>query len=266
MLERVLKLSIPTIYVWLCIFYCVFHCWLNILGELLRFGDRGFYREWWNATTIDQYWRLWNIPVHKWLARHVYFPMIRRGRAKPPAEAAAPFPSAGIPRHAVRQGSRPLRAPLQVRPHPGPLHDVLRLGGVPRAPHWRAVPHAAPLVLHWDHGPECAESPRCRILQSAPRSAAQQAVAREAADAGPPPAASPRSPAHLADQLDVADAQERPRGEHRLLAELLRLRAAHVHHPVLCAGPLGAAGVPWVHVFPRACLRGRSAQPQRAAK
>lgn len=46
MLERVLKLSIPTIYVWLCIFYCVFHCWLNILGELLRFGDRGFYREW----------------------------------------------------------------------------------------------------------------------------------------------------------------------------------------------------------------------------
>jgi diacylglycerol O-acyltransferase-1 len=52
---------------------------LNILGELLRFGDWQFYREWWNATTIEQYWRLWNIPVHKWLARHVYFPCMRAG-------------------------------------------------------------------------------------------------------------------------------------------------------------------------------------------
>ena len=26
----------------------------------------------WNATTIGDYWRLWNMPVHKWLLRHVY--------------------------------------------------------------------------------------------------------------------------------------------------------------------------------------------------
>jgi hypothetical protein len=26
-LERVLKLSIPTLYVWLCFFYCFFHLW-----------------------------------------------------------------------------------------------------------------------------------------------------------------------------------------------------------------------------------------------
>lgn len=80
--ERLLKLSVPTLYVWLCIFYCFFHCWLNILGELLRFGDRQFYREWWNATSIEQYWRLWNLPVHKWLARHLYFPAMRAGFSK----------------------------------------------------------------------------------------------------------------------------------------------------------------------------------------
>ncbi|URE33174.1 O-acyltransferase [Musa troglodytarum] len=53
-IERVLKLSIPTLYVWLCMFYCFFHLWLNILAELLRFGDREFYKDWWNAKTIDE--------------------------------------------------------------------------------------------------------------------------------------------------------------------------------------------------------------------
>eukprot|EP00899_Mesostigma_viride_P026934 jgi/Mesvir1/7425/Mv19207-RA.2 len=79
LMERVLKLSVPALYVWLCMFYCLFHLWLNITGELLRFADREFYKDWWNATTIEKYWRLWNIPVHKWLVRHLYFPCRRLG-------------------------------------------------------------------------------------------------------------------------------------------------------------------------------------------
>lgn len=42
--ERVLKLALPTLYVWLAMFYCLFHLWLNILAELTRFGDREFYK------------------------------------------------------------------------------------------------------------------------------------------------------------------------------------------------------------------------------
>uniref|UniRef100_A0A0D3GHX5 diacylglycerol O-acyltransferase n=1 Tax=Oryza barthii TaxID=65489 RepID=A0A0D3GHX5_9ORYZ len=45
-IERVLKLSVPTLYVWLCM--------LNILAELLRFGDREFYKDWWNAKTVEE--------------------------------------------------------------------------------------------------------------------------------------------------------------------------------------------------------------------
>ncbi|KAG5129894.1 hypothetical protein JHK84_036291 [Glycine max] len=52
-IERVLKLSVPNLYVWLCMFYCFFHLWLNILAELLRFGDREFYQDWWNAKTVE---------------------------------------------------------------------------------------------------------------------------------------------------------------------------------------------------------------------
>ncbi|KAJ4851152.1 Diacylglycerol O-acyltransferase 1 [Turnera subulata] len=76
-LERVLKLSVPNLYVWLCMFYCLFHLWLNILAELLRFGDREFYKDWWNAKTVEEYWRMWNMPVHKWMVRHIYFPCLR---------------------------------------------------------------------------------------------------------------------------------------------------------------------------------------------
>ncbi|XP_004513435.1 diacylglycerol O-acyltransferase 1C-like isoform X2 [Cicer arietinum] len=81
-IERILKLSVPNVYVWLCMFYCFFHLWLNILAELLRFGDREFYKDWWNAQTVEEYWRMWNMPVHKWMVRHVYFPCIRFGIPK----------------------------------------------------------------------------------------------------------------------------------------------------------------------------------------
>ncbi|KAJ6407218.1 hypothetical protein OIU84_010679 [Salix udensis] len=52
--ERILKLSVPNLYVWLCMFYCFFHLWLNILAELLRFGDREFYKDWWNARNVEE--------------------------------------------------------------------------------------------------------------------------------------------------------------------------------------------------------------------
>ncbi|KAK8970091.1 Diacylglycerol O-acyltransferase 1 [Platanthera guangdongensis] len=81
-IERVLKLSVPNLYVWLCMFYCFFHLWLNILAEFLRFGDREFYKDWWNAKTIEEYWRMWNMPVHKWMVRHIYFPCVRNGLPK----------------------------------------------------------------------------------------------------------------------------------------------------------------------------------------
>ncbi|KAK9075744.1 hypothetical protein SSX86_004073 [Deinandra increscens subsp. villosa] len=93
-IERVLKLSVPNLYVWLCMFYCFFHLWLNILAEVLRFGDREFYKDWWNAQTVEEYWRLWNMPVHKWIVRHIYFPCLRSGIPKGGALLIAFFMSA----------------------------------------------------------------------------------------------------------------------------------------------------------------------------
>ena len=66
-------------------------------------------QDWWNATTIGDYWRLWNVPVHKWLLRHVYYPAIRHGVPKTVAACCVFFVSAvfhemlvGLPLHMVR--------------------------------------------------------------------------------------------------------------------------------------------------------------------
>lgn len=41
--ERLLKLAIPSTMLWLLGFYLFFHSTLNLTAELLRFGDRLFY-------------------------------------------------------------------------------------------------------------------------------------------------------------------------------------------------------------------------------
>jgi diacylglycerol O-acyltransferase-1 len=77
-----LRLSVTNTYVWLLGFYFFFHLWMNLFAELTRFGDRLFYKDWWNARTIDQYWQRWNLPVHHWMIRHCYYPILRAGLGK----------------------------------------------------------------------------------------------------------------------------------------------------------------------------------------
>uniref|UniRef100_A0A7S3CIE8 O-acyltransferase n=1 Tax=Strombidium rassoulzadegani TaxID=1082188 RepID=A0A7S3CIE8_9SPIT len=75
----VFNVSIPGSYIWVMLFYLVFHAWTNLLAECTRFADKRFYSDWWNAGNLNEYWRKWNHPIHNWLVRHVYYPLIRRG-------------------------------------------------------------------------------------------------------------------------------------------------------------------------------------------
>lgn len=49
------------------------------MAELLTFSDRLFYKDWWNCKSFGEYWRSWNLPVHHWLMRHVYFVLLKKG-------------------------------------------------------------------------------------------------------------------------------------------------------------------------------------------
>ncbi|UJR09781.1 hypothetical protein I4U23_014007 [Adineta vaga] len=75
-IERLLRLSLPNHLLWLILFYVYFHSTLNLLAELLRFGDRLFYRDWWNATDLYEFWNRWNTTVHDFCKRHVYKPLV----------------------------------------------------------------------------------------------------------------------------------------------------------------------------------------------
>lgn len=72
LLYRIFRCSLSAFLMWLLLFFSVFHCALNLLAELTMFGDRLLYEDWWNATTMLEFWKKWNGPIHYWCLRHVY--------------------------------------------------------------------------------------------------------------------------------------------------------------------------------------------------
>jgi diacylglycerol O-acyltransferase-1 len=108
MAERLLKLAVVSIVIWLLGFFAVFQSSLNILAELMRFSDREFYLDWWNAGSVGSYWRLWNKPVNNYFVRHLYIPMLKLGWRQNQSSVMVFFVSAvlhevlvGIPTHNV---------------------------------------------------------------------------------------------------------------------------------------------------------------------
>jgi diacylglycerol O-acyltransferase 1 len=107
-LERLLKLSTISLVIWLAGFFALFQSWLNALAEIMRFGDRAFYDDWWNSPSLGVYWRTWNKPVYQFFKRHVYSPLVGRGWSPFAASFAVFFMSAvlhevlvGVPTHNI---------------------------------------------------------------------------------------------------------------------------------------------------------------------
>ncbi|CAF3540084.1 unnamed protein product [Adineta steineri] len=76
-ITSIFDLMLPGVLFFVIGFYGFFHCWLNGFAELLRFADRTFYQDWWNATSSGTFWRSWNIVVHDWLHVYVYKDLIK---------------------------------------------------------------------------------------------------------------------------------------------------------------------------------------------
>ncbi|CAG2166120.1 unnamed protein product [Oppiella nova] len=94
MLERLLKLAVPNHFIWLIWFYWYFHSTLNFMAEILKFGDKQFYRDWWNSESVEYFWKNWNIPVHSWAVRHLYKPLLHSGYSRYSAGIVVFFVSA----------------------------------------------------------------------------------------------------------------------------------------------------------------------------
>lgn len=51
-INRLMRLSIPNTIGWVMGFYAFFHLLLNIISEVIQFGDRNFYMDWWNCRNL----------------------------------------------------------------------------------------------------------------------------------------------------------------------------------------------------------------------
>lgn len=71
-IPKLFQTLLPTILMMLTLFFCFLHLWLNAFAELTQFGDRQFYKDWWNATSLSDYLRTWNVLIHDWLHTYVY--------------------------------------------------------------------------------------------------------------------------------------------------------------------------------------------------
>ena len=78
-IERLMKLSSISCIIWLAGFFAVFQSMSNALAEIMMFGDREFYGDWWNSASLGAYWRTWNRPVYNFMKRHIYAPLVGRG-------------------------------------------------------------------------------------------------------------------------------------------------------------------------------------------
>lgn len=85
--ERLMKLSTISLIIWLAGFFAIFQSILNALAEVMLFGDREFYSDWWNSPSVGAYWRTWNKPVYHFMRRHIYSPLIERGWSSNAASA-----------------------------------------------------------------------------------------------------------------------------------------------------------------------------------
>lgn len=168
-LERLLKLSTISLFCWLCGFFAFFQSFMNALAEVMRFGDREFYSDWWNAPSIRKYWTSWNKPVMAFMRRHIYAPLVRRGW-NPIASQIIVFVFSGllhellvgIPTHnIICKSSSAIRCSEQVRlTHgrdrilrhggPDPTHSLHRSAAEPELAQWaRAGQHD--LLAHLLH-------------------------------------------------------------------------------------------------------------------
>ncbi|KAH8147008.1 uncharacterized protein LAJ45_08807 [Morchella importuna] len=72
LLESISLLLFPYMITFLLVFLVIFEYVLGAFAEITCFADRHFYADWWNSTNWLEFSREWNIPVHRFLQRHVY--------------------------------------------------------------------------------------------------------------------------------------------------------------------------------------------------
>ena len=120
-MERLLASAIPSLFVWVLMFVACSNYGYpySRVDEVRRPAILSTV----GAQKFDGHWRLWNLPVHNWLVRHVFFPCLNLGLNKMAATLVV-FVSAAL--HKSWSRDRATSRVLRLRGHDGPgaTHSV----------------------------------------------------------------------------------------------------------------------------------------------
>lgn len=72
LLELYLKLQMPLILMIMLMIFLLFESFPNALSELTFFADREFYQDWWNSTSIEEFYSKWLRISYLFYYRHVF--------------------------------------------------------------------------------------------------------------------------------------------------------------------------------------------------
>ncbi|XP_034232657.1 sterol O-acyltransferase 1-like [Thrips palmi] len=86
--SNVMAAVLPSGLAFVCSFYLLLHSWQNAWAEMMRFGDRMFYMDWWNQGSFSAYYRTWNVLVQDWLYSYIYKDVVHMGFGGVPARFA----------------------------------------------------------------------------------------------------------------------------------------------------------------------------------
>jgi len=109
-IERFLTLSLAFNFVWILSFYILFVSFMGLIAEVSQARERLFYHAWWNASTLEEFWRWWNLPVHRWCVKHIYVPLVKSNYTKFSAMLAVFLASATLHEYLIS-------CPIQIAGH-----------------------------------------------------------------------------------------------------------------------------------------------------
>ena len=91
-------------------FVLLFLVFFPLLTEICRSEELVFFHSWWNAASMEEFWRWWNLPVRRWFTKHIYVPFINNNFGKLNACVAVFLMSAILHEYLIS-------CPLQIQGH-----------------------------------------------------------------------------------------------------------------------------------------------------
>lgn len=63
--------ALSVFFCWICFFFFIFKGYLMFIAVILQTDDILF-SDWWNSTSMQEFWRKWNVPFHEFAKKYIY--------------------------------------------------------------------------------------------------------------------------------------------------------------------------------------------------